>query len=491
MSNKESLTVRTFKGFFWSVGGKVLTTFVQIGVLAVLARLINAESFGIIQSALVVVGFAKIVGQIGIGPALVQIKYLTEKHVKVGYTFSLAMGFILALGVYLISNPIAYFFSMNELSLVLKYIAIVFLFESIITVSSALLQRELKLNVKVTIEFVSYFFGYGLIGIVLGYMGYDYWALVIAIISQSFFKLIAYIILQKHSFGLQWNNQEFFDLIQFAGGYSLGKVSSYFALQADNIIIGRHLGAESLGVYSRAYAIMTKPASMIGDALNLALFPAMSARQDQQEKLSMVFVNGSKMILFVSIIFSFVIVSSANEIVSVLLGHGWEEAILPLQILSAGLFFRLGYKLGAELSKATGNVNKQGVYLFIYAIVSVIGSYLGVYWGIVGVAFGILTAIVINYFLMTHLGLGILKIRWRIFLKNIFPEILLSFLLGTVYVLVLNSARSFIYSDYIVLAVSLLVYFHILLMLFYYHGRKLSFIDIVPFKKFMNKFMNN
>lgn len=489
MIKEESLTSKTFKGFFWSLGGKLLTAILQIGVLAVLARLINAESFGIVQSALVVVGFAQIVSKIGIGPALVQIKSLTDKHIRVGFTFSMGIGLVLTICVFLTSDLIASFFKMTDLSLVLKVISVLFIFESFITVSSSLLQREMKLKRKALIELWSYFFGYGLVGIILGYLEYDYWALVIAIITQSVFKAVAYSLSQNHSFSLLWNKDELSDLLRFAGGYTIGRICSYIATQGDNIITGRYLGAGALGIYSRAYAIMTKPASMVGDALNIALFPAMAARQTQFDKLNKVFLNGSKMILFVSILSSFVIASGAKEIVIILLGKSWDEAIVPLQILASGLFFRLGYKLGAELSKATGNVNKQAFYYFLYALATITGCLVGTQWGIIGVAYGTLFAIIINYALMTHLGLTILKMKWTVFIKSILPEVLVSCLIGLSFVVIITVARQLLMSEVLVLIVSCCLFGTLLLFIFYFFGKKLSFIELLPFKDKLKRFM--
>ena len=491
MTNDESLTSKTFKGFFWSVGGKILTAIVQIVVLAVLARLITAESFGIIQSALVVVGFANIISQIGIGPALVQIQNLSDIHIRVGFTFSLVIGIVLSIGIFLTSNFIASFFNMDDLSTVLKVISVLFLFESFITVSSSIIQRELRLKKKAIIDLSSYFFGYGFMGILFGYLGYDYWALVIAILSQAVFKAISYSLIQRHSFRPLWSKKELLELFNFAGGYTLGRISSYFALQADNIITGKYLGAEALGIYSRAYAIMTKPASMIGDAMNLALFPAMALRQSHPKKLINVFVNGSKMMILFSVIFSFVIATSSKEIVLVLLGKEWDEAIVPLQILGASLFFRLGYKLGAELSKATGYVNQQAFFLFLYAIASITGSLIGVQWGIVGVAYGILFAIIVNYMLMTYLGLTILKIKWTYFLKNILPEITASCIIGLAYVFIITMIRQIFNSEFTILVISLSSYGILLSIIFYLFGSRLKFLEILPFKEKLKRFIRS
>ena len=84
MSKVESLTKTTFKGFFWSAGGKAINAISQIVVLVVLARLISPKSFGIVQAALIVIGFAKVFSHMGIGPALVQFYFIFRDWIFYG-----------------------------------------------------------------------------------------------------------------------------------------------------------------------------------------------------------------------------------------------------------------------------------------------------------------------------------------------------------------------------------------------------------------------
>ena len=60
------LKQQLYNGFYWQFSVVILQSFVQFGVLFILARLISPNDFGIAQSALIVVGFANLLSQIGI-----------------------------------------------------------------------------------------------------------------------------------------------------------------------------------------------------------------------------------------------------------------------------------------------------------------------------------------------------------------------------------------------------------------------------------------
>ena len=51
----------------------------RIFFTAILARLIPVEDFGLMATAMIMVGLAELFTQIGLGPALVQIKEISQK----------------------------------------------------------------------------------------------------------------------------------------------------------------------------------------------------------------------------------------------------------------------------------------------------------------------------------------------------------------------------------------------------------------------------
>lgn len=483
----ENLTQKTFKGFAWQFGGTMFKTFLQLGVLFILARLISKADFGIVQSALVVVGLSKLLSQMGVGPALVQKSDLTSLHIRSGATISLMLSLFLFIVVFLCSGLISNFFKMPELQTVLKVVAILFIIEGITTVSQSLLLRKMKQKTLVQIDFISYLTGYGVVAVVLSYYGFGLWSLIIGQIMQSLIKCVLSFIKSKHSIAPYFGKKEMKELLYFGGGFTIAKLFNYLAVQGDNIVAGRYLGADALGIYSRAYATMVKPVSLIGDSLDKVLFPAMAARQDQRDRLIDAFINGSKLITFLCIPISCILIFSSNEIINLLLGSKWTEAVTPLQILTSGLIFRMGYKMGDCLTRATGNVYSRAIRQFIYAVCVLVGCYIGSFWGIIGLTYGTLIAVAINYILMIHLSLVILKINWSYFLKKTLSEAHIAVFLSAIFVAIIYLTRIFIKSDALIMLFSYSIYGAILIILFYFFSNRLSFLEILPFKDKLRK----
>ncbi len=411
------LTDRTLFGFLWIMTGSGIQVVLKIGVLAVLARLLSPQEFGLVGMAVIVVELSKMLTQMGIGPAIVQRKEIEKRHLTTGFTISLFMGLFFAGLIVLLAPFMESFFRMKGLAPILRAISLVFLVDSLTLIGHALMQRNMKLKVMAAIEVISYAIGYGALGIILGYLGWGVWALVVAHLAQAVLHAILLVCIQPFSKKPGFELQAFKELIHFGGGMTIGRLANYLANQGDNLVVGRMLGAAALGIYGRAYQFMVMPAGLFGTALDKALFPAMAKVQDDKQRLSKAYLTGVSVIALISIPVSALLVLLAPEIVSVLLGDKWTAVIFPFQILAFSLLFRMSYKMSDSLARATGAVYKRAWRQVLYAFMVISGSYIGQFWGLPGVAAGVAVALVTNFLMMGHLSLKLTSSSWLDMLK--------------------------------------------------------------------------
>ena len=62
----------------------------------------------------------------------------------------------------------------------------------------------------------------------------------------------------------------------------------YFAENSDYILIGRFIGAQPLGLYTRAYTLFSLPLSQIRSPMVAVAVPALSALRDQPARFGLV-----------------------------------------------------------------------------------------------------------------------------------------------------------------------------------------------------------
>ena len=91
-----SLTGRTLAGLNWAGLSAVGQALLTVSILAVLARLLTPEDFGLVAIAMIFVTAAHNLGHRNIGAAIVQRAELTERHIAAGVTLSIAAGAVFA-----------------------------------------------------------------------------------------------------------------------------------------------------------------------------------------------------------------------------------------------------------------------------------------------------------------------------------------------------------------------------------------------------------
>jgi O-antigen/teichoic acid export membrane protein len=426
------LTGRTLGGLFWMFLGTGSQAVLQLVVLAVLSRLLDPKDFGLVAAALVVVGFSTIFSQLGVGPAVVQRLDLTPAHLRMGFTLSLLLGLLLAGLAWAFAPAVEAGFRVEGLAPVLRAVSLVFPLQGLSVVAESLVQREMHFRRLAAVEVASVAAGYGGVGIALAALGFGAWSLVGGHLAQTALKTAALLALRPHPMRPLWDRRACSELLYFGGGFTAARVGNYLGSYGDNFVIGRWLGAVALGVYGRAYQLVAGPAALFGTVLDRVLFPAMARVQARPDQLATAYRRGVALIALVTLPASAVLVVLAPELIHVVLGLDpeWDAAVVPFQVLAAGLLFRTSYRMSDSLCRATAAVYRRAWRQILFALLVVGGAGLGLRWRLPGVSVGVALAITLNFLLMAQLSLRLASLSWWGFWSAHLPSVALAALLG-------------------------------------------------------------
>ncbi|BFP42768.1 lipopolysaccharide biosynthesis protein [Flavobacteriaceae bacterium GF1] len=412
-SSKESATKKGISGILWNFSGSIVTVFLQLFVIGILARLLTPEEFGVVAIIMILVSFSDLFREMGIGSALIQLPNIHSKHISLGFTLSLIIGLTIGILFYLLAPWIGTFFELQNADLAIQFFAIFFPLRSVSSVSGALLRRNLQFSLLVKIDLISYISGSGIIAIVLAYLNYGYWSLILGQFASLMISLIILTYFKRPRFSFRFHKKVVRDLLYFGSGHTLGSVFNYFAENADNIVVGKLYGTVVLGIYSKAFQIMSMPAMFFGKIFDRVLFPILAQKQDQKKKLSDFYLFSNSLCFALLIPIAVLIFINAELIVNTLLGDQWQEVIVPLKILILGLAYRFGTKINKSYIKALGIIYRGAYYQLIFALLMVSSTLIGgYYFGLNGVAFGVLNATVLNY----------LQVSYRLYKELKFPS---------------------------------------------------------------------
>jgi PST family polysaccharide transporter len=221
------------------------------------------------------------------------------------------------------------------------------------------------------------------------------------------------------------------ELLHTGFGFSLGRILNFASLQGDNVVVGRMLGVEVLGMYTRGYQLMTLPAMYIGQVLERVLFPALAQRQEDSALLRKAYCSTLEVVTLCALPTSLGMFVLAPEIVFTLFGERWVSIVPVVTILSLGVFFRTAYKCSDTLIRSLGAVYRyaalQGVYTSVIIGGSLVGGALA---GLHGVAGAVVCAVVLNYLLLTRLAASFLSLSAREIAQPHLPGIWVSLWIG-------------------------------------------------------------
>jgi PST family polysaccharide transporter len=366
-------------------------------VLVALARLMPPSEFGLIAAATVIISLAADFSQIGVHRAVIQRFTLDTAHVRSAFAISLLTGSAAAAVLYTAAPAMAGLLGIAETRPLIAFLALTLAITGISEVSASLLQRDRQFRVLGLIDLGSYFLGFGCVALPLAFLGYGAWALAIGQMAQVVARLTALFAVRLPAMALLPRWRESKDLLIPGAGFSAGQIGNFLATQADYFLVGRFLGAEALGLYSRAYQLFMLPAQMFGKVVATVLFPTFSAIQDQPERIGRAYLSALGITALMILPVSAGLIILAPELVGFLLGANWQGIVAPFQVLVVTLLFRTSYKISDAVVLATGSMYRRALTQYLYAGAVVAGSLAGLRFGLAGVAAGVGAAVVFNH----------------------------------------------------------------------------------------------
>lgn len=384
----------------WQTTEVIILVVVQLGYFMIMARLLDKSDFGLMAIANSIVVFGNIFAESGMGSAIIQKKNLTHNHVNAALQGSVITGLLLFVIVYILAPLISDFFEMKALESLIRVISINFFVLSISSVSLGLLHKNFLFKQSSIITIISVVASYS-IGISLAFHGYGVWSLVVASILFSIFKMVGYFIYAPVVLKFQLYLREWKELFSFGFGMVLLKVNNYLAGNGLNLFLGKILSIDLLGVFERTYHIKTLPSGYLGGIIDRIMFPTMSEIQDEFERLFKVFHNSLGLVNSIFFPFTLYLIVFSEEIVYIIMGDGWNEAIVPLMIMFVVLPFSSSSKMADSVLRAKGIVYRNAWRKFIYVSILITLTSFGAYnFGIVGAAIGVTVSYIFNYIFM-------------------------------------------------------------------------------------------
>jgi O-antigen/teichoic acid export membrane protein len=337
-----------FKNVLISGGYNYLAQGITFLSTIILARLLSPQNYGVVGLITVFTGFISVFSDSGISLAVIKSDYGHTYH-KALDNIAMYMGVGLFLITSIIAYPLGLFYGNNHIVIPTIILATTFILKSLVIVRMALLSKNLEfgflgkvilLNTLITI----------VLTVALAYYGAEYYSLIIPQVVVALINIPIFESKVKLKYSLcSFRN------IKVAFRYTKGIIGSligfnvinYWARNSDNLIVGKVYGVGDLGIYNRAYSLLTLPLTLISGLMGTVLYPSLKKLKNEGGEIHSEYLFVLKLITFIVFPISFIFIIFPHPLVLLLWGKSWVKVgdLLPyfgLLILSQSLLSTSG-----------------------------------------------------------------------------------------------------------------------------------------------------
>ena len=406
-------------GFFGVVSQAIL----RFGSIAVLARLLTPEDFGVAAMAGILLSLVILIGDWGLTTASTQRFSLDDDQLSRLFWINSVVGLLLAAIIVLCSPLMAMIFAETRVTgaaMVLSSVAVAI---GLGAQHEAVMRRRLKYETLQLVRFESHMLGVG-IAITVAVLDGGYWALIGMHIGTQISRTALYWATSKWRPSHPRTRAEIRPVLKFASKLVPSMVLSYVSRNAAQILLGTLSGPSDLGLFNRATASVITPTSYLIEPLERIVPASLSRLQSDPSAFRRLFTKALNVAVFAACGFLVLVAVEAPTAVAIVLGNQWDAAIPLVRWLSLAASTWLVARVLGWILIPLGRAEQLLVVRSIRAVCSVVGVAVGWKWGPVGVAAGYSMATVVSLFCEIMYGLSGTPIRRMTILQSAWRPIL-------------------------------------------------------------------
>jgi len=466
------------KNIFWSV----LSQFSNYGLSLIftmfLARMVLPYDYGIVNQAQTITAFFIIFADGGIVWSIVREKNINKYAVINLFWINVLIGVALFVLCWVIAPYVSVFYKTPEVESVLRVLGILFIFTGLSTPMMMWLKRRMEFKKIALINILSVLLG-GIIGLVLAYKGFGYWAVVMLALSKAFIMLVLLFIFSNFPLGIYKFDVSIRTMLNFGIGLIGFGFVNYFARNLDNVLIGR-INPQELAFYAKAYFLMLLPSTLITGALTGFMVSLLSKVQDNNKAFEDTYIKILRFVFAFTILITAYYFFYPQDPVYLLYGPNWSGSVELLQILSIAAITQPLYNTIGWIYTAKGKSKEFFMWGVYSSLILTLSFLIGYFWGAKGIslAYSIVMGIVL-FVIGLKRAFKIGNINEKKVIKNLIP-IFLSAITAFIFSLFLKNFLTENTYLNIFIKILVIVFVYIVLLLVFY---KKEFISIFVIKE--------
>lgn len=400
---------RIARGAGWIYSYRLIDRLVGFVALAVLARILVPEDFGLVAIAASIVSIIEGLSEFDVKQALIHSREEDRELYDSAWTLSAVRGALAAV----VMACAAPFVGDPRITAILLVLAAAPLLDGLANPRFVMFERDLVYSRLAVMTLVATAAS-AAVTLYVGIVYRSYWALVLGIVVRSLASLLSTYALSPYLPRLTFSRWR--EIFRFSAWMSLATAVSTLALRTDRIIVGALLGVADAGAYFMTQRVGVMPTNELISPLQRILFPSFSRIAVEPARLRRAVRESINVLGSLSLPAALGFAVTSNDFVPIVLGDQWISITPLLVVLVPFLGLRATLSAARSCVMALGRTRLMFRVSLLYALLHLPAFILGTaLYGLIGAIWSIVVAglayMYLNaYLLRETVGMSVVEI---------------------------------------------------------------------------------
>lgn len=334
----EQLKKETKKGVIWSAVQRFSTQGIQFLTTLVMARMLTPAEYGTIGMLGIFLAISSVFIDSGFVNALTRKQDRTHADICTVFFFNITISFVAYWVLFFAAPLVAAFYNMPELKLVLRILGLSLILNSFSAVQATLLTINLDFKVQARITVIALIVS-AIVGIILAYNGFSYWALVAQTLVSCSISTLLFWHYSKWRPTLTFSIKSFKEMFSFGSKLLASSLLDSIYGNLYSMVIGKVYSASTLGNYTRAESYANFPSISVTGIMQRVTYPVLCKLQGNEQELANTYRSFIKISAFIIFPLMMLLSAFAYPFIIIIIGKQWEFSAAMLQILCFSLMW--------------------------------------------------------------------------------------------------------------------------------------------------------
>ncbi len=392
----------------------------------ILARLLTPAEIGIYSIGAAVVLVIQLLRDFGVTQYVIQQENLNDDELRSAMAVAVIIGWGLGILLYYSAPTIAAVYQQPGIAKLMQVLSISFFLVPFNSVTLALFRRDFEFEKVLKVNLASTF-SHTIVVIFLAWYGLSYmsmaWASVAGVVAGVGVALM--LNTRKLSFRPKFSGMS--KVAKFGGWMSTTTITKQASVAAPELIIGKVLSMEAVGLFSRAIGTVRLFHYAVTSAIAPLALPLFSGAAREGVDVKKIYLSMLEHVTALAWPFYGLLALMAYTIVSILYGSTWTEAVAPAQVLCLWAAVSSITIYRNEVLTAVGKVQAATMVELISLVATVALCAMAATFGITAVAGALIIAaiieVIITYIIFRTIVNILISDLWQALNKSMYVTI--------------------------------------------------------------------